>query len=256
MMTADMKVTGRFDDAFASGAWPIIEKLVEKLRDVTVDMSEATDLDAAGLRALVYLHKRLAPHGCRVRVLGASGRLQGLFARFHLADLFIEGAAKPDSTALRSCFFGLDAPAPFADGTRARSEVKESGHEASKESGIEHVSAAKAEQACKPSRNVKAWLDASTVGGGELRGGDALKSYRRWAGKIAEVGDATLFRANLAAILGADRVISRKSGYVVRDIQLRRSIPRARERPGAAVHPLFGIPASSVGMEAVPAVGA
>ena len=110
MMTSDMKVMGRFDGAFAAGARPIFERLAKELRDVTVDMTEATDLDMAGLGALVCLHKSIEPHGCKVRVVGASGRLQVLFARFYVADLFIEGAAKPDTTALRNCFFGLKPP--------------------------------------------------------------------------------------------------------------------------------------------------
>ncbi len=235
MMTADMKVTGRFDGTFAAGARPIFERLAKELRDVTVDMSETTDLDAAGLGALVNLHKGLEPYGCKVRVLGANGRLRGLFVRFHLADLFIEGAAKLDSTALRCCFFGVRPPAPVA---------------------IKHVIAAKAEPAGTASRSIKAWLDASTLGGGELRGGDALKSYRRWAGKPAEAGDATGLRANLAAIIGADRVISRKSGYVVKGIQLRRPIALGKGRQGAAAHLLFAVPATTAGVEAIPAVSA
>ncbi len=251
MMTADMKVMGRFDGTFAAGARPIFERLAKEPRDVTVDMSEATDLDMAGLGALVCLHKRLEPHGCRVRVLGASGRLQGLFARFYVADLFIEGAAKPETTALRNCFFGLKPPVHNA--TRAgNSEVKKAGQEVSKESSIRHVIPAKEQLDSTATRSIEAWLDASTVAGGKIRGSDALKSYKRWAGKIAEAGDAVQFRAHLAAILGADRVTSRTSGYVVRGIQLRgRNAGRQPAQTARVPCELF---AGSVLAEAISAV--
>jgi len=230
-MTPDMKVTGRFDDAFAAGARPIIERLAEERRDVTIDMSETAEIDAAGLGALVYLHKRLEPLGRKVRVLGANGRIQGIFARFHLADLFIEGAARPASTALRSCFFGVPPQADLATGNAG----KKASPEASREGSIKHV-IADAGLDGAASRSIKAWLDASTVAGTQLRGSDALKSYRRWSGKAAEVGDTKQFRAHLAEILGADRVISRTSGYVVRGIQLRGRVARAK-RPAPMLVP-------------------
>ncbi len=34
--------------------------------------------------------------------------------------------------------------------------------------------------------SVKAWLDGTTVAGGEIRGGDALKAYKRWADSVAK----------------------------------------------------------------------
>ncbi|MGO8781020.1 MAG: STAS domain-containing protein [Rhodomicrobium sp.] len=254
MMTSDMKVMGRFDGAFAAGARPIFERLAKELRDVTVDMTEATDLDMAGLGALVCLHKSIEPHGCKVRVVGASGRLQVLFARFYVADLFIEGAAKPDTTALRNCFFGLK---PMLSAIPAQSsEVRKPGPEVSKESGIRHLVPAKEGLDSAAARTIKAWLETSTIAGGELRGGDALKSYRRWAGKIAEAGDKAWFRANLAAIVGADRVIARNSGYVVKGIELRRLAARGKERQGSKVQAMFGLPARTVGMEAISAVRA
>ncbi len=251
MMTPDMKVTGRFDDAFAAGARPIIEKLAGELRDVTVDMSEATEIDAAGLGALVYLYKRLDPLGCTVRVLGANDRVQGIFARFHLADLFIEGAARPASTALRSCFFGIRPQGSAARGALPGIAGKKVEPEASKESNIDRVGA-DAGLDGTAARSIRAWLDASTDAGGQVRGSDALKSYRRWAGKGTEAGDAMHFRAHLAAILGTDRVISRTSGYVVRGIQLHGGGPRAA-RSGAIAVPCELL-TGSLPMKAISAV--
>ncbi len=53
------------------------------------------------------------------------------------------------------------------------------------------------------SHSVKVWLDGATVAGGELRGGDALKSYRRWARKMCQDADPAEFRKHLGCILGA-----------------------------------------------------
>ena len=119
MMTADIKVTGRFDDAFATGAKPMFERLAQEARDIIVDMSEAVDINAAGLGALVGLHKQLAPQGCKVRVLGANDYLQRLFERFQIADLFIDGATNTGGTALRSCFFGLSPVSVITGGAAA-----------------------------------------------------------------------------------------------------------------------------------------
>ncbi len=63
MMTADIKVTGRFDDAFATGAKPMFERLAQEARDITVDMSEAVDVNAAGLGALVEPPQAACPPG-------------------------------------------------------------------------------------------------------------------------------------------------------------------------------------------------
>jgi ABC-type transporter Mla MlaB component len=101
------------------GVKPMFERLAKEARDVTVDMSEAVDIDAAGLGALVCLHKQLAPRGLRVRVMGANDNLQRLFERFQVADLFIEGAATTGSTALRNAFFGLNPVTVITGGTAA-----------------------------------------------------------------------------------------------------------------------------------------
>jgi len=223
MIPADMRVTGRFDDAFAAGARPIIEKLARESRDITVDMSEAADIDAAGLGTLVYLHKRLAPLGCKVRVLGANGNHLRLFETYQIADLFIEGAAKAANTALRTCFFGVQPPARASSSVPANSSVvwRERKLEASRDGGIQQPAIEPAPLA-DAKQSVRAWLDIATIPGSALRGGDALKSYKRWAGKVANDFNATILRRALAGILGADRVVSRTSGYVVQGIQLSR----------------------------------
>jgi anti-anti-sigma regulatory factor len=224
MVAADLKVTGAFDEAFAVCAGPVIEKLAKELRDVTIDMSEATGGDGAGLRALVYLHKMIEPNGHKVRVLGASGRIQDLFARYHLADLFIEGAAQQGSRALRSCFFGIRPQAKIPVRTAAASSKAEVS--ANNNGGHLIAGAEAAAEAIRES--IQDWLYASTVTGAELRGGDAFKSYRRWAKESAPLVDAGEFRKTLAAILGAGRVIPRTSGYIIRGIKLRPAVKAPR----------------------------
>jgi len=89
-MNADLKVAERFDDAFISGVRPLIENLAAGYQDITVDMTSTEQVDAAGLHALIYMQRNLAPLGYKVRVVGASDRVKHLFEIFHIADLFLE----------------------------------------------------------------------------------------------------------------------------------------------------------------------
>ena len=89
-MQADLKVGDRFDGVFVSGMRPLVEKLVAERRDVVIDVSETAGVDAEALSLLTYMHKRLASHGHKVRVVGASDELIRFFENFHLAGLFIE----------------------------------------------------------------------------------------------------------------------------------------------------------------------
>jgi anti-anti-sigma factor len=212
-MTADLKTAGRFDEAFAATAKAKLEKLATEARDISIDMSEASDIGAAGLGLLVALHKRLSRHGCKVRVVGANAHVTHLFERFQVASLFIEGAADTGGGALRSCFFGL---APDASGTAGK------GGPGGAPAGLPKRGVPAVTRFDAASHSVKLWLDGATAGGGgELRGGDALKSYRRWARKMGQDADATEFRKHLAAILGPGRIVPRTSGYLIKGIQLR-----------------------------------
>ncbi|MFY9643144.1 MAG: STAS domain-containing protein [Rhodomicrobium sp.] len=89
-MQTDLKITGDIDDAFTSGAQSLIGRIASELRDITVDMSEIKKLEPATLSVLIHLHKQLAPHGHKVRVVGATSELIRRFENFHLAELFIE----------------------------------------------------------------------------------------------------------------------------------------------------------------------
>ncbi len=243
MTTADIKVTGRFDNAFAEDAKPTFEKLALEARDIAVDLSETIGMDAAGLAALVSLHKRIAPLGCKVRVAGADDNLKRLFERFQVADLFFEGAASTGGTALRNCFFGLTEPAAYvlADACRAikKTEPDDSQGGAPKRA-IPNVTRFDA-----ASHSVQVWLDGATIAGGELRCGEALKSYRRWAKKMCQDADAGEFRRHLACILGADSIVPRASGYIVRGIQLRSAFESGKRQLATAVRMsrnLFAVP--------------
>jgi anti-anti-sigma regulatory factor len=250
MMTADLKVTGRFDDAFAMGAKPMFERLAKEARDVTVDMSEAVDIDAAGLGALVSLHKQLAPQGLRVRVLGANGNLQQLFERFQVADLFIEGAVATGGTALRNAFFGLNPITVITGGAAMAAKRMPGGsHGSAPKRAIPIVTRFDA-----ASHSVKVWLDAATVTGGEIRGGDALKSYRRWAKKMCQDADPAEFRKNLACLLGAERIVPRTSGYVVSGIRLREAIESGGRRLASAVRASGSLFAGARRLDAIAAL--
>jgi hypothetical protein len=57
--------------------------------------------------------------------------------------------------------------------------------------------------------SVKAWLDQRTRPSGELRGGDALKAYRRFAGYPAGKMRSPELREVVASIIGPDRIVTR-----------------------------------------------
>ncbi len=243
MTTADIKITGRFDNAFAEDAKLTFEKLALEARDIAVDLSETIDIDAAGLAALVSLHKRIAPQGCKVRVVGASDHLKQLFERFQVADLFIEGAINTGGTALRNAYFGLIEPSAYlvAGACRAikKTEPDDSQGGAPKRA-IPNVTRFDA-----ASHAVQVWLDGATITGGELRCGEALRSYRRWAKKMCQDADSAEFRRHLACILGPDSIVPRTGGHIVRGIQLRAAIESGKRQLATAVRMsrnLFAVP--------------
>ncbi|MGA7328487.1 MAG: hypothetical protein WBX25_29355 [Rhodomicrobium sp.] len=63
-------------------------------------------------------------------------------------------------------------------------------------------------------KSVERWLDTAGKGG-EMRGGDALKAYKREAGSAGANMSADKFQSLLVEILGADAVVRRASGYVI-----------------------------------------
>jgi hypothetical protein len=65
--------------------------------------------------------------------------------------------------------------------------------------------------------SVERWLE-STNGSGEMRGGDALKAYKRSGGNRLSAHD---FQDILTDILGAEAIVKRSSGYVIRGRSLR-----------------------------------
>jgi hypothetical protein len=66
---------------------------------------------------------------------------------------------------------------------------------------VAHLDAAK--------HSVKSWLDKATVTGGEVRGGAALKAYKRYAGRMAKDMKGSELQALLAEILGQGAVMQR-----------------------------------------------
>ena len=53
-----------------------------------------------------------------------------------------------------------------------------------------------------------------------MRGGEALKAYKRYAGRMAKDMKGSEFQALLAEILGQEAVIQRTSGYIVWGVTL------------------------------------
>lgn len=252
MTNTDIKVTGRFDNAFAEGAKPTFEKLALEARDIAVDLSEAIDMDAAGLAALVCLHKRIAPQGCKVRVVGASDDLKQVFERFEVADLFIEGAASADGTAIRSAFFGLTEPDAYlvAGACRAVKRTEPDGSQG----GAPKRAVRTVPRFDAASHSVQVWLDGATVAGGELRCGEALRSYRRWARKMRQDADPAEFRKHLASILGPDSIVPRTGGYIVKGIQLRGAIESGKRQLATAMRMSRNLFAAPGRMDAIAAV--
>ena len=62
---------------------------------VTIDISELTFVDAAGLGALVTLRNRYQESGTRLSVTGASAPIRRIFALVGLVDLLAPGARAP-----------------------------------------------------------------------------------------------------------------------------------------------------------------
>jgi hypothetical protein len=62
------------------------------------------------------------------------------------------------------------------------------------------------------------WLAARTTRGAGLPGGDAKKNYERFAGHKISAKD---FRAELVALLGADAIQPKNSGYIVKGYALK-----------------------------------
>jgi anti-anti-sigma factor len=250
-MTADLKPTGRFDEAFAAEAKPTLEKLAQLRHDITIDMSETADMNCAGLGALVYLYKQLAPQGFKVRVVGANGNLRRLFERFEVAGLFIGGEPGTGGSALLSGFFGLAPDASVAAGAGA---ANKSGPDGS-QGGAPKRAIPVTPRFDAASHSVKVWLDTATVAAtGELRGGDALKSYRRWARKLGQDVSPTEFRKHLAAILGPGYIMPRTSGYILRGIRLRSVLERGKKPAAATIRLPRGLFAEPTRMDAIAAL--
>jgi hypothetical protein len=57
--------------------------------------------------------------------------------------------------------------------------------------------------------------------GGEMRGGAALKAYKRYAGRMTSNMSGAELRDILTEILGEEAVIQRTSGYIVQGVTLK-----------------------------------
>jgi hypothetical protein len=72
--------------------------------------------------------------------------------------------------------------------------------------------------------SVESWLDMATVAGGEMRGGEALKAYKRNAGRMAKDMTGAELRDILTEILGQDAITQRTSGYIVQGVTLKAQV--------------------------------
>lgn len=79
-------------------------------------------------------------------------------------------------------------------------------------------------------RSVDTWLNRCTksTAGGEVRGSEILRAYKRWGEADANM-TAPAMRALLTSILGEERVASRTSGYAVLGLTLRSSQASAKK---------------------------
>lgn len=69
--------------------------------------------------------------------------------------------------------------------------------------------------------SVQAWINKSTTPGASMRGGDALKAYKRYAGRMAKDMTAAELKSVLGEILGHDAIIQKTSGFSVHGIELK-----------------------------------
>lgn len=69
--------------------------------------------------------------------------------------------------------------------------------------------------------SVRGWLNASAKAGGNIRGGDALKSYKRYAGKMASNMTGSELREILSSILPGGAVKQSTSGYSISGLSLK-----------------------------------
>ena len=80
-------------------------------------------------------------------------------------------------------------------------------------SNVVHLDAAR--------QSVKTWIDRSTTTGGPgIRGGDALKAYKRYAGRMAKDMTGAELRGILTEVLGRHAIAQKTSGYVIAELAL------------------------------------
>ena len=150
-----------------------------------------------------------------IEVLGSLGPIV-------LAHAFgrAEATHKPEPTPGAA----VEIPAVEA-AEEAKEETQADGEDAY--TGLHLVSEAEPVKQPEPAPgSVDGWLLAATCDapGSELRGGDALKAYRRWAGDLGKDMDAPKFRRLVSRALacqGRGKIINRNNGFVLANVALK-----------------------------------
>lgn len=78
------------DASYVGRVRPQIERLAEADEDVVLDLSKVQFIDSSGLGILVFLHKRLAAKGHKLKIVGLKGQPLQLFTNLHLVPVFCD----------------------------------------------------------------------------------------------------------------------------------------------------------------------
>jgi anti-sigma B factor antagonist len=89
-MSQKHEIDDDLDAAYVSRVRPHIERPADAQEDVILDFSRVEFVDSSGLGALVFLHKRLASKGHKLKVVGLRGQPLQLFTNLHLVPVFCD----------------------------------------------------------------------------------------------------------------------------------------------------------------------
>lgn len=101
--TAVVHCSGRID--MGDSLTRLREALITQMgaREIFLDLSQVTAIDAAGLGLLVFLHTRAAGRGCTLKLLAPSPQVSNVLALTHL-DSFLMVASAVEARQLERPF--------------------------------------------------------------------------------------------------------------------------------------------------------
>jgi len=86
-MPTTFKMTDDMDAAFLTAIRDDLERLSTADQDVVLDVSDVTFIDSSGIGGIVFLYKRLATQGHKLRLQGLSGQPLQMLKYLRLTEL-------------------------------------------------------------------------------------------------------------------------------------------------------------------------